>query len=115
MLSSEQILKGGCDQLVCDRFWSQRLPNQLPDIGGRILVETKDSVLPFLGVAPLTPVAAIKHALQGLTAIPVSQELLSSVGCVMHDGLNTLYQDSILDLSKSGKFTLPEFLYILDR
>jgi hypothetical protein len=64
-------------------------------------VETKDSVLPFLGVAPLTPVAAIKHALQGLTAIPVSQELLSSVGCVMHDGLNTLYQDSILDLSKS--------------
>jgi len=75
-------------------------------------------------VAPLTPVAAVKHALQGLTGIPVAQQLLSSVGCVMHDeflvndydGLNTLYQDSILDLSKSGKFTLPYFLYIeLDR
>jgi hypothetical protein len=60
-------------------------------------------------VAPLTPVAAIKHALQGMTGIPVAQQLLSSVGCVMHDeflvndydGLNTLYQDSILDLSKS--------------
>ncbi|CAM6017480.1 unnamed protein product [Sphagnum balticum] len=78
----------------------------------------------ILGVAPLTPVAAIKHALQGLTGIPMEQQLLSSVGCVMHDeflvndydGLNTLYQDSILDLSKSGKFTLPYFLYIeLDR
>lgn len=47
MLSSEQILKGGCDQLVCDQSLSQRLPNQLPDIGGCIFVETKDSVLPF--------------------------------------------------------------------
>jgi len=52
----------------------------------------------ILGVAPLTPVAAIKHALQGLTGIPMAQQLLSSVGCVIHDeflvndydGLSTL-------------------------
>jgi hypothetical protein len=72
-------------------------------------------------VSPLTPVAAIKHALQGLTGIPVEQQLLSSAMrdeflVNDYDGLNTLYQDSILDLSKSGKFTLPYFLYIeLDR
>jgi hypothetical protein len=68
-------------------------------------------------VAPLTPVAAIKHALQGLAGIPVAQQLLSSVGCVMHDeflvndydGLNTLNQDSILDLSNQASSHSPIF------
>jgi len=99
------------DYHILDRSTLQlkRLPNQLPDIGGRIFVETKDGVLPLLGVTPLTPVAAIKHALEGLTGIPVAQQLLSSVGRVMHDeflvndydGLHMVYEDSILDLSKS--------------
>ncbi len=105
---------------MCNLSFLQRLPNQLPDIGGRIFVETKDGVLPLLGVTPLTPVAAIKHALEGLTGIPAAQQLLSSVGRVMHDeflvndydGLHMVYEDSILDLSKSGKY-YPLLLYFV--
>ena len=88
----------------------QRLPSPLPESGGRVFVETKDGLLPLLGVAPSTPVAGIKHLLEGLTGIPAAQQLLSSVGRVMHDdfliedfdGLHTVYEDSIIDLCKSG-------------
>ena len=75
-----------------------------------MFIETKDGVIPLLGVSPLTPVSAIKHILEALTGIPVSQQLLSSVGRVMHDeflvrdfdGLHKVYEDSIIDLCKSG-------------
>ena len=68
-------------------------------------------MIPLLGVSPLTPISAIKHLLEALTSIPVSQQLLSSVGRVMHDefllrdfdGLHKVYEDSIIDLCKSGR------------
>lgn len=75
-----------------------------------MFVETKDGVIPVLGVSPLTQISGIKHLLEGLTGIPVPQQLLSSVGRVMHDeflvrdfdGLHKVYEDSIIDLCKSG-------------
>lgn len=90
----------------------QRLPSPLPEDGGRVFVETKDGILPLLGVCPLTPVTGIKHLLEGLTGIPVSQQLLSTVGRVMHDeflvrdfdGLNEIHENSIIDLCRSGMF-----------
>lgn len=78
-------------------------------------METKDGILPLLGVCPLTPVTGIKHLLEGLTGIPVSQQLLSTVGRVMHDeflvrdfdGLNEIHENSIIDLCRSGMFETP--------
>ncbi|KAG0583641.1 hypothetical protein KC19_3G151300 [Ceratodon purpureus] len=96
---------------ILDRSTLQlkRLPRPLSEDGGRVFVETKDGVIPLLGVSPLTPISAIKHLLEALTSIPVSQQLLSSVGRVMHDefllrdfdGLHKVYEDSIIDLCKS--------------
>lgn len=96
---------------ILDRSTLQlkRLPRPLSEDGSRIFVETKDGVIPVLGVSPLTSISGMKHLLEGLTGIPVSQQLLSSVGRVMHDeflvrdfdGLHKVYEDSIIDLCKS--------------
>lgn len=92
----------------------QRLPRPLSEDGSRVFVETKDGVIPVLGVSPLTSISGIKHLLEGLTGIPVAQQLLSSSGRVMHDeflvrdfdGLHKVYEDSIIDLCKSGTVLL---------
>jgi hypothetical protein len=84
-----------------------------------VFVESKDGVLPLLGVSPLTPISAVKHLLEALTGISVSQQLLSSVGRVMHDeflvrdfdGLHRIYEDSIIDLCKSGMTKLGREFY----
>lgn len=88
----------------------KRLPQKLPEQGGRIFVEMKNGVLPLLGISPRTPVSHIKKTLETMSGIPMSQQLLSSVGRVMHDeffvedfeGLHAIYEDSVLDLCKSG-------------
>ncbi|KAL2611970.1 hypothetical protein R1flu_023662 [Riccia fluitans] len=88
----------------------RRLPKPLPEHGGRIFVETKDGILPLLGVTYQTQVLELKHALERMTGIPVSSQLLSSVGRIMHDefrmkdfnGVHKVCEDSILDLCKSG-------------
>lgn len=71
----------------------------------------KNGVLPLLGITPRTPVSHIKKTLETMSGIPMSQQLLSSVGRVMHDeffvedfeGLHAIYEDSVLDLCKSGE------------
>ncbi|KAH7284762.1 hypothetical protein KP509_34G069500 [Ceratopteris richardii] len=86
------------------------LPQKLPECGGRIFVETKNGVLPILAITPMTPVSHIKETLETMTGIRVSQQLLLSVGRVMHDdfyvkdfdGVHAIYEDSVLDLCKSG-------------
>lgn len=91
-------------------LWLQRLPRPLSEDGGRVFVECKDGIIPLLGVTPLTPISGIKHHLEGLTGVPISQQLLSSVGRVMHDEflvrdfdvLHKVYEDSVIDLCKSG-------------
>lgn len=73
-------------------------------------METKDGILPLLGVSPLTHVSELKQALENMTGIPMAQQLLSSVGRVMHDefiikdfdGFHTVFEDSVIDLCKSG-------------
>ncbi|MCO5563808.1 hypothetical protein L7F22_017457 [Adiantum nelumboides] len=88
----------------------KRLPRKLPAHGGRIFVETNDGMLPILGIQPQTPVSHIKKVLETMTGVRVSQQLLSSVGRVMHDeflvddfeGFHAIYEDSVLDLCKSG-------------
>ncbi|KAI5070612.1 hypothetical protein GOP47_0014955 [Adiantum capillus-veneris] len=88
----------------------KRLPQKLSEQGGRIFVETKDGILPILGIQPHTPVSQIKKVLETMTGVRVSQQLLSSVGRVMHDeflvedfeGVHAIYEDSVLDLCKSG-------------
>ncbi|XP_024381244.1 uncharacterized protein [Physcomitrium patens] len=87
----------------------RRLPRPLSEDGGRVFVECKDGIIPLLGVTPLTPISGIKHHLEGLTGVPISQQLLSSVGRVMHDEflvrdfdvLHKVYEDSVIDLCKS--------------
>eukprot|EP00250_Pteridium_aquilinum_P019109 c2429_g1_i1 orf=89-1792(+) len=88
----------------------KRLPQKLPEQGGRIFVEMKNGILPLLGISPRTAVSHVKKILETMLGIPVSQQLLSSVGRVMHDeffiedfeGLHAIYEDSVLDLCKSG-------------
>ncbi|KAG6543830.1 hypothetical protein Mapa_014670 [Marchantia paleacea] len=88
----------------------RRLPQPLPEEGGRIFVETKDGILPLLHVTYQTQVIELKHALERMTGIPVDKQLLSTVGRVMHDdfqmkdfeGPHRVCEDSTLDLCKSG-------------
>ncbi|KAJ7555381.1 hypothetical protein O6H91_05G035000 [Diphasiastrum complanatum] len=97
---------------ILDRATLQlkRIPQPLPETGGRVFVETKDGIIPLLGVSPLQQVSDMKHSLEKLTGIPASQQLLSSIGHAMHDefhvkdfeGLHTIYEDSTIDLCKSG-------------
>lgn len=73
-------------------------------------METRDGILPLLGVMHATRIVDLKHALARMTGIPAEQQLLSSVGRSMHDGLcirdfdgpHRVYEDSTLDLCKSG-------------
>lgn len=75
-----------------------------------MFVETEDGIIPLLGVSPLTSISDIKHRLEELTAIPVSHQLLSCLGRVMHDeflirdfnGLHKIHEDSVIDLCKTG-------------
>lgn len=92
------------------------LPEYLPKQGGRIFVETKDGILPLVGVSPLTRLSEIKRKLETMTGIPAAQQLLSSVGRVMHDdfhikdfnGFHAIYEGSIIDLCKSGDSNLDQ-------
>lgn len=92
------------------------LPEHLPKQGGRIFVETKDGILPLVGVSPLTRLSEIKRKLETMTGIPAAQQLLSSVGRVMHDdfhikdfkGFHAIYEGSIIDLCKSGDSNLDQ-------
>lgn len=92
----------------------RRLPRPLSEDGGRVFVETEDGIIPLLGVSPLTSISDIKHRLEELTAIPVSHQLLSCLGRVMHDeflirdfnGLHKIHEDSVIDLCKTDdKYT----------
>ncbi|CAM6083136.1 unnamed protein product [Calypogeia fissa] len=94
----------------------RRLPQPLSETGGRIFVETKDGILPLLGVTHATRIVDLKHALERMTGIPVDQQLLSSVGRSMHNGLcikdfdgpHRVCEDSTLDLCKSGDSNLDQ-------
>jgi hypothetical protein len=73
----------------------------------------KNGVLPLQGISPRTSVLQIKRTIEKLTGIPMAQQLLSSTGRIMHDefcvgdfdGLQSIYEDSMLDLCKSGTTT----------
>ena len=73
-------------------------------------MEMKNGTLPIQGISPRTSVSQIKRTIEKFTGIPSSQQLLSSVGRIMHDefyvddfnGLHSIYEDSTLDLCKSG-------------
>ncbi|KAH9327156.1 hypothetical protein KI387_007334, partial [Taxus chinensis] len=92
------------------------LPEHLPTQGGRVFVETKDGILPLLGVGPSTRVSELKQKLEHMTGIPAAHQLLSSVGRFMHDeflivdfeGFHAIYEGSIIDLCKSGDSNLDQ-------
>lgn len=92
------------------------LPEHLPKQGGRIFAETKDGILPLVGISPLTRISEIKRKLEVMTGIPAAHQLLSSVGRVMHDdfhikdfkGFHAIYEGSIIDLCKSGDSNLDQ-------
>ncbi|EFJ28554.1 hypothetical protein SELMODRAFT_410981 [Selaginella moellendorffii] len=88
----------------------RKAPQLLSGRGGRLFVETKDGILPLQGICGDTRVSALKDAIEKHTGILKSRQLLSSIGCVMHDefcikdfdGVHAIYEDSIVDLTVSG-------------
>ncbi|GLJ05214.1 hypothetical protein SUGI_0013880 [Cryptomeria japonica] len=92
------------------------LPERLSAEGGRIFVETKDGILPLVGIGPSSRVSELKQRLESMTGIPAAHQLLSSVGRVMHDefhisdfeGFHAIYEGSIIDLCKSGDSNLDQ-------